>query len=255
AAHANCKTEAQRKQKEHDFSGMMLLTESSGDHWFRRLAMQAEKREAIQGDSGNQWTFYPTEESCSLTAKSNSGSKLQIIAGRQIVTKESLEVSALATDKIFPDGTPLRETIKAVRSSDAIPVLPWSFGKWWGNRGKILSDLLSSQPVENFFLGDNSHRPGFLPYPIQFKQAEQLGIRILPGSDPFPFPSECWRPCSAGFSITGQVRDHTPAGDLKGLLRELETTISPYISPETGLRFIKNQVAMNILKRSSKRAH
>lgn len=162
-------------------------------------------------------------------------------------------MSALLTDKIFLDGTPMRETIEAVRSCDAIPVLPWSFGKWWGNRGKILSDLLPSQPAKDIFLGDNSNRPGFLPYPFQFQQAEQLGIRILPGSDPFPFPSEYWRPCSAGFSITGIVRDRNPAEDRKGMLRDPETTIAPYIFPETVFRFLRNQIAMNILKRRSKK--
>ena len=231
---------------------MILLTESFGVEWFHRLAGQAAKGEAVQGGSGNQWTFYPTDESCSLTAESHGGSKLYIIAGRQIVTKEHLEVSALLTDNMFPDGTPLQETIEAVRSCDAIPLLPWSFGKWWGNRGKILSDLLSSQPANELFIGDNSNRPGFLPYPYPFKQAEQLGIRILPGSDPFPFPSESWKPCSAGISIPGKVRDRTPALDLKKMLRDPKTTISPYIFPETFFRFCRNQIAINRLKRDSK---
>jgi hypothetical protein len=251
AAHGNCKSEAQRKKKENDFTGIILLTESFGVHWFRRLASYAEKGEPLQGSSINHWTFQPTDESCSLMAQSSDGSKLFILAGRQIVTRENLEVSALLTDKIFSDGTPIRETLEAVRSCDAIPALPWSFGKWWGPRGKILSDLLPSQSAKDFYLGDNSNRPGFLPYPFQFKQAEQLGIRILPGSDPFPFPSEYWRPCSAGFSIPGIVGDRTPAEDLKGILRDPETVFSPYIFPETLFRFCKNQFAINILKRRS----
>jgi len=253
AAHANCKSEAHRKGKEDDFTGVILLTESWGVHWFRRLAHYAEKREPVQNSSGNQWTFHHTDESCSLMAQSNGGSKLFIIAGRQIVTKENLEVSALLTEKIFPDGTPTRETLEAVRSCDAIPVVPWAFGKWLGKRGKFLSDLLPSQKAKELFLGDNSNRPGFLPYPVQFQQAQKLGIRILPGSDPFPFASEYWRACSAGFSITGLVRDRTPAEDLKRMLRDPQTTLSPYIFPETVFRFMKNQLAMNILKRSSTR--
>ncbi len=254
-AYANCKSEARRKKREDDFTGMILLTESFGVDWFRRLTTYAEKGQALQGSSGNQWTFHATGESCSLKAESSEGGKLFFLAGRQIVTMEHVEVSALLTDSIFPDGTALRETIDAVRRSGAIPVLPWSFGKWWGHRGKILAELLPSQPAEDFFLGDNSHRPGFLPLPIQFTQAEQLGIRILPGSDPFPFPSEFWRPCCAGFSVTGLVPDRTPAEDLKRLLRDPGNTVVPYIFPEPGFRFLKNQIAINILKRSSKRAN
>ncbi|MDX1411556.1 MAG: hypothetical protein R3351_05330, partial [Nitrospirales bacterium] len=253
AAFANCKSEALHKKKENDFTGMILLTETLGIDWFRRLTTYAEKGEAFQGRSGNRWTFQTTGESCSLKANSSAGGKLFFLAGRQIVTKEHLEVSALLTDKVFPDGTPLRETIDTVRSSDAIPVLPWSFGKWWGTRGKILSEMLPCQPAEDFFLGDNSHRPSFLPSPTQFKQAEQLGIRILPGSDPFPFPSEYWRPCCAGFSVTGLVPDRTPAEDLKRLLRDPGNTLTPYIFPESFLRFCRNQMAMNILKRPFRR--
>jgi hypothetical protein len=43
AAYANCRSEAQRKKKEGDFTGMILLTESFGVNWFRRLATKAVK--------------------------------------------------------------------------------------------------------------------------------------------------------------------------------------------------------------------
>lgn len=73
AAHENCKSEAQRRKKEDDFTGMILLTESFGVDWFRRLATYVEKGETLQGNSSNQWTFHPTDESCSLMAQSSGG--------------------------------------------------------------------------------------------------------------------------------------------------------------------------------------
>ncbi len=38
-----------------------------------------------------------------------------------------------------------------------------------------------------------------LPNPTQFNLAEANGMKILPGSDPLPFPQEAKRPMSYGF--------------------------------------------------------
>lgn len=251
AGHRNCRTEAQRRGQGDAFTGVLLLTESYGIDWFERFRSYADHHETLGSASTSLWQFHYTDESCSLLAESTRGSKLFVIAGRQIVTKEKLEVLALMTDHAFPDGTFLEDTIKAVRLSDGIPVIPWGFGKWWGQRGKILSDLIPSQPAADFFLGDNSSRPAFLPYPTQFTQAEKLGIRILPGSDPLPFSSEYWRLCSVGFSLKGVLQERTPSTGLKVLLRDPTTVVSPYIQPENWHRFLKNQLAMQIVKRRS----
>ena len=251
AAYANCQSVARQKGHENDFTGVILLTESLGIHWFQHFATLGDKGDLIKGCSNNQWHFRPTDEPSSLIAQSNNGSKLIIVAGRQIVAMENLEVLALLTEKTFPDGTSMRETIEAVRNCGGIPAVPWGFGKWWGKRGKMLSDLLPSQKGKVFFLGDNSSRPGFLPYPSQFTQGEQLGIRVLPGSDPLPFPSEYWRPCSAGFSILGKIQDRTPTEDLKRIMMNPQTTFFPHIVPEAMFRFFKNQFAMHLLKHSS----
>ena len=174
------------------------------------------------------------------------------MAGRQIVTKEKLEVLALTTDRPFEEGTPIQDTLESVLSVGGIPVIPWGFGKWWGKRGKILTDLLQSQTAPGFSLGDNSGRPGFLPYPSQFEQAQKKGIRILPGSDPLPFPTEYWRPCSVGFAVTGKLHDETPATDLRAILKNPNSAFFPYMQLEHWPRFFKNQLAMQIAKRQAR---
>ena len=44
--------------------------------------------------------------------------------------------------------------------------------------------------IPNMFLGDNGGRSSMLPYPTQFNLAEANEMKILPGSDPLPFPQE-----------------------------------------------------------------
>ena len=251
AAYANCRNEALRRQHGGEFTGVLLLTESSGDQWFQQLGSYADKNETLGDASSGRWRFYRTDESCSLYAKSTNDSNLYLVAGRQIVTREKLEVLALMTNQNFPDGTILQDTLETIRSYQGIPVIPWGVGKWWGKRGRILSDLMPSQTSKDFFLGDNSSRPSFLPYPPQFSQAGGLGIRILPGSDPLPISAEYWRPCTVGFCVIGSLHADRPATDLRSWLRDDKTELSPYIKPENWSRFFKNQLAMKMMKHRS----
>jgi len=245
SAYANFSAQAHREKVEQ-FEGMLLLTESARIHWFDQLMVYADKHEPIRDEQGRMWRIHHTEEKSSLMAQSTQGKRLVIAAGRQIVTKEHLEVSALLTQTTFPDGAPLRETVEAIRNNGGFPVVPWGFGKWWGERGTVLSDFMQTQSTHNFFLGDNSGRPGFLPYPIQFKQARQQGVRILPGSDPLPISTEYRRVGSAGFSLTAQLSVHTPTEDLRHLLHNPYTAILPFHQTDSFCRFAKNFLALHL---------
>lgn len=231
---------------EHDiseFAGMLLLTGSQGDDWFPWLAKMADEGEPIRNGYLDAWAVYRTEEKSSLILQSHRGDKLVIIAGRQIITKETLEVSALPTETVFPDGASLATTVEAIRNSGGLPMVPWGVSTWSGERGKILSEFLPSQSSQEFFLGDISSRPNFLTYPEQFIQAEAQGIRILPGSDPLPLRSEYCRPGSAGFSIVAEISESTPAQDLKHVMQDPTVRLTPHHSPETFFRFAKNFLA------------
>ena len=236
---------------EHDiteFGGVLLLAESQGDDWFNWLAKMADEGEPIRNGCWEAWTVCRTEEKSALILRSDRGDELVLVAGRQIVTREKLEVSALLTETVFPDGARLTTTVEAIRNSGGLPMVPWGVSTWRGEPGKILLKFLSSQRSEEFFLGDNSGRPRFLPYPEQFIQAEQQGVRILPGSDPLPIRSEYWRPGSAGFSIAAEIGEHTPAEDLKQLMQDPTVRITPYHSPETLFRFTRNFLARRKVK-------
>ena len=241
SAWSNFYRQAQLQHSQADFCPVLFLTEAKLDHWF--LKLRGNKTPM------GHWSFHETSEPESLIAQSADGLKIIILNGRQIVTSENLEVLALATANELPDGKPIANVVEWAIDNDAIPVIPWGFGKWWGNRGKVLSRLLDSFSVNELLLGDNSGRPWFLGKPGHFAVAESEQRRILPGSDPLPFQSEAWRPGSVGFSLTGTLDINAPAKCLRDLLTDPNTSIATYMHRERLIPFVRNQVAMQIKKR------
>jgi hypothetical protein len=165
------------------------------------------------------------------------------------VTAEDLEILALCTDANFPEGLPLDATLDLVQRAGGMPAIPWGAGKWLGKRGAIVRHSLESQASGKLFLGDNSGRPVFWGTPRHFELAQQRGIRVLPGTDPLPFASEYWRPGSFGFALSETLTPEHPAGDLKRLLVDPSTVLSPYGSLENPYRFVRNQIRMQLRKR------
>lgn len=245
AAWSNFAAEA-RRRGERTFRGVLMLSESAWDDAFGRLAALADSGEPAKPEGG--WRFEHTAEPCSLRGCADDGRELWVVAGRQIVTEEGIEVLALGTDARFQDGAPLAAVVELVRDADAFPVLPWGFGKWLGERGRILTDYLARSAGEELALGDNSGRPVFWVWPFHFRLAERRGIPILPGSDPLPFASESGRAGSFGFAAHGVLDRERPAASLKQLLRE-SVAIEPYGRRESPLRFVRNQLAMQWVKR------
>lgn len=229
-------------------TGMLLLTETAGVDWFGRLSRLADGDHAIAGLEIGDWRFQHTAEPCSLIARS-ANQELVLMAGRQIVTRENLEVSALATNLHVADGAPIRRVIETVLGGGALAVLPWGFGKWTGTRGKIVENMIQAFDSPRLFLGDNSARLRWWPAPSYFRTGTERGIRILPGSDPLPFASESGRAGSFGFSLNVEIGHSTPASDLKTVLEQRQVTIVPYGRLENPFRFLRNQIAMQRIKR------
>jgi hypothetical protein len=244
----NFKAEAARWGQEDDFTALLLLTETAKENWFHRLAGYAGSRSGNGTESIGNWTFHRTNEDHSLYAQSEKSQGFFLIAGRQIVTAEDLEVLALMTDRQFEDGRPLEEVIQAVKETSAIPVIPWGFGKWMGKRGAILENILRKGKDSILFLGDNSGRPVFLPRPSLFEFAEKKGIRVLPGSDSLPFLSESQRVGCFGLSIHGTISREHPARDLKRIFLDPKTRFQAYGNLENPYRFFRNQLTAQIVK-------
>jgi len=244
SAHEHFRLEAQRHEDAGEFTGVLILAETSQQDWFGRLSSFADANETISGDRGNRWSFSPTNETCSLLGSSNDGRELVLIAGRQIVARENLEVLALATRSGFRDGAPVDELIMTINEHEALPVLPWGVGKWLGKRGAVVQSLLNRADRPLFLLGDNGGRPVFWSRPALFRMAERHGIRVLPGTDPLPLPAEELRCGRFGFAMKGLVSKEHPGAEIKNMINDSSTEISPYGKLEGPLQFIRNQLRL-----------
>ena len=164
-------------QADHSWTGVLLLAESRGNDWFA----QVREKTVIKDD----WRVLPTAEETTLKLQREE-EPLFIIAGRQINTREKIEILALGTTVLIRDHLPFSETLAMVQESGAIPVLPWGVGKWSGRRGQLLRSVVAKTPGK-LLLGDNAGRPRGWPAPLLFRQP---GVKVLPGSDPLPLAGE-----------------------------------------------------------------
>ncbi len=242
---ANFRRHGRRLRIETAAPSFLLLTEAAADHWFREL------REAAAAGEAGRWTFRATADECSLVASRGEEAAIVVVAGRQIAAREGLEVLALGLDEDVPDGLPLRVTLVRVADAGAVPVIPWGFGKWWFRRGAVLRALLEAPPARGFFLGDNGGRPRGFGAPAPFAGAGRQGIRILPGSDPLPFPWHEKRAGSTGFVLDGVIDAGRPGAGLKSRLRGLASQPRAYGDGEPLPVFLLHQLVMQLRKRAA----
>lgn len=234
-----------REAPEDDLAaGILLLTESAGVSVFDAFLEIAERDSSI-----GPWAASLTGEAGSVRLnEADIGFSLFMMAGRQIVTLENLEVLALATPARFEEGRSMESTIEAVRNAGGIPVVPWGFGKWTGRRGEIIQSLIQAKP-EGVYFGDNGGRPAGMGRPGGLKAAARNGISILPGTDPLPFSNEAEKAGRFGWWMTGTFDEDRPVSAVKNLLLDPATPIRSYGVLENPLKFLLQQVRMQIRKR------
>lgn len=228
--------------------GVLLLAQLSGDERFEVLAAQAALP-AAGGGRAPAWALEPTAEGESLVARRGEGARLVLVCGRQIRTREGLEVLALASGRRFEDGTPAAQAIAAAFDAHAIPVLPWGVGKWLGSRGRVVRGLID-QAAPGLCCGDSANRPRFWPRPRLLTRAAGRGLRVLPGSDPLPLPSEAARAGRFGLALAGPLSAERPAAELAARLADPVESLCAFGRLESPLRFAANQLALRRRGRS-----
>ncbi len=191
---------------------LLCLTDTHGEQTDTRLCETVRHSKA--------WSFSYIEDQAAVCAEHREGRRLYLLPGRQIVSKENIEVLGLdcrydAVDR----SSDLSTLIDGIHQAGGIPVIPWGFGKWTGKRGQCLRTLLSARA--DFWLADSGNRPVCSAEPALFKEARQRGVPVLAGSDPLPLSRHASRAGSFGiYGMTGPVEAH-PGRVLRGLLKEL----------------------------------
>jgi len=158
------------------------LTERADCHFFAGLRSGEIRAEGV--------TVAPGTEPEAVTVSVPGKPDLHLLAGRQIVPRERIEVLALTTDAEIPDGLPAREVVTRVRDAGGLAVLSWAPGKWFGARGDVVRDVLDASKPGDVLVGDTSLRPVGWGEPRLIREARQRGCVVIAGSDPLPFAGD-----------------------------------------------------------------
>ena len=247
SAYENFADQANNKDLEGPFIGVLMLAESEEYPWFLRLQQNAENDTTSVSTSSVSWQFSSlADDSCAIVAQRRDQELMIIVSGRQIITAEGLEVLALATKETLDNGSQIKDLLQTLHRTNTITVIPWGVGKWLGRRGKILREILRSSINNSFFLGDNGGRPIFWPTPYHIREALSLGIKNLPGTDPLPIASEVSRVGSFGFVLDHKISVQRPAKDIKKLLLSPNVSARSYGTLQRPFRFFINQTIIRL---------
>lgn len=226
------------------WSGFLLLAEMCGVDWFGSTCNRLSGGDTAIGN----WQFSFSHEPETLMAKDRHRSDtLFIVAGRQVVTSEKIEVLALMTRQMVADGMSLDLTVGACHAAGALVVLPWGVGKWLGSRGRLIERTLTIHAGDGPVLaGDNGGRPWFWPRPRIFTRLESAGLPVLPGTDPLPLSDQVSRVGSYGMALVGAISGDAPTANLKARLLAGwdEARMRPFGRLESALGFVRNQVRL-----------
>ena len=221
---------------------VLCLTEASGRHVFKDWAKRPGQ--AIAGP----WRVADVANDVMIRLTHDHSGELWIVAGRQIVSSERLEILCLGHDSSLPDGTvSLSDLAARIREAGGLPVIPWGFGKWIGRRGRIVNAFLEKEAAgDAFCLGDNGNRPRAWPEPAAFARARARDIAVLPGSDPLPLRCAGRDAGRYGLQLDGSLSHENLWPQLRARLARPDTSCIPHGRRETWPRFLVNQTLLRL---------
>jgi hypothetical protein len=245
AAAANFAAAARALGSERSHDSVLCVVASAREHFLDRVRTRREGR-VWRGRHG-YWEAEPGCEPETLVVR-RGATRLSLLAGRQLVTRERLEVLALGTVAPLDDDQPIEATLAAVREAGGAAVLPWGVGKWLGARGAVIDRLLADPRWSDVCLGDNGNRLQAGRDPGQFEAARRSGRSILPGSDPLPLPGEEARVGAYGFALDAELDSKRPAAALLALLKS-RAAVRAFGRRMPLARFVSRQVALQLKNR------
>lgn len=237
---------------------VLCLTEGAGFDAFSQLRQMADlPQDHNQNRSSpavDTWRYHSTPEPHCLIATNREEECLYIIAGRQLISRENLELLALGSQVVVPDKTlSLEDLAGKVWQSGGIPVLPWGVGKWLGKRGAAIDHYISRKHDFPVVLGDNGNRPVFWPWPRQFSRATQMHCGFISGSDPLPLAGHDKRVGTyGGWIAKHQLSTRSPVKDLKALVTQPEY-LSCFGKQTGAFQFFRDQLLLNLKNQLSRK--
>ncbi len=224
-----------------------LLTESGPHRFFEQL------RDGAVNCSSLHANITPGSDGLSLMFIQNGICRLCLINGRQIVTREQIEVLGIAMDQAVPDNLPAREVIDRIIENGGIPVLPWSPGKWFFRRGKLIKDLIDHYSSRQLVIGDTSLRPTIWPTPYLMKYAMEKGFTLIAGSDPLPMRGEEKQMGAYGFVYKGHFDPDQPTVSVREMLSGSPDSIALAGKRNSIQQVFNRLIRLRKVKRNEKR--
>lgn len=175
------------------------------------------------------------------------GERLILVRGRQVSTRERLEVVVVGTSEPIADDQPLDATIEPWLERDVLVMLPWSFGKWTGSRRRVVERSYESYGPHGVRLADTGVRPDWLREPKLLHRAAGDDRPVFLGSDPLPFHYEVNRIGSTGFVLDG-VDSCTSWTAMHEVLRGLRGSPPRFGSSVDTTSFARLQARMQLRK-------
>lgn len=242
AALANIRGAAEALGLPTNTPGYLLLAETRRDEAFESLRKQKDL-------DGGRWRFRGAGDGLSLIAAHEGEEVLTVIAGRQVVTREGLEVLSLCCAEKFEDGGLAEGVVEQVIALGGLAVLPYGVGKWSGTRGAVVDGLLAGPLGKQLFLGDNAGRLALSGKPKRFIDAQRRGVWVLPGTDPLPFAGQARQAGRFGLVLEGRVDPDRPAESIKHLIASVQRQPAVYGRARGLASFLALQSGMQLRKR------
>ncbi|MCK5005031.1 MAG: hypothetical protein KAS21_08080 [Candidatus Aminicenantes bacterium] len=239
-----------RKFAEHDENGfsdsirMIFLTEAKENDFFTRIADNSLTLKNIDVHSEK------TGEEGSILLMQNGSELFYIIRGRQIITKENIEILSVGPGPKIRDGLPAAEVLDQLREREELAILAWGVGKWLFGRGKLVKKIINTLDYPLLLIGDNSARPSIWLKPLIYRESEKLGIPIINGSDPLPLGGEAEKAGSYFFMLKGNFDPKKPLESIKKILRSDNKNIKFLGKRDSIFSFLKRQIKIQLKKHS-----
>lgn len=146
------------------------------------LAALLTNRDSLRGEG----ITLQSDSARGVLACTCDGITAALFPGRQFLSLERIEVIALGEMPAPEAAAPLSHILASIENAGCVAVVPWSPGRWTGERGRIVNEAFANRERGGILLGEIALRPEFAPATRVHRGAGKRGAPFLYGTDPLP---------------------------------------------------------------------